>query len=290
MTIKEAKIYIRKELSDFYPKNELESFIKIIFTDIFDLSSVNILMKENETLPKNKKISVFKIAERLKKYEPLQYIIGFTEFYGLMFTVNPNVLIPRPETEELVDLIIRENKGNRNLQILDIGTGSGNIAVSLAANLPDTRVFALDISKRALETAKTNALNNGVDITFFQADILKINLSFPGLFGKDKQNKLDIIVANPPYVCVSEKEEMHQNVLDYEPESALFVEDKNPLIFYDAITRFAKKHLRKNGKLYFEINEHFGSELVELIQSHDFANIRILKDINEKDRIITGNP
>ena len=281
MTIKEAKIYIRKELSDFYPKNEIESFIKIIFSDVYNLSSVDVFMKETEALPENKILSVTEIVSRLKTYEPLQYIIGFTEFYGLKFEVIPDVLIPRPETEELVDLILKENSGKKNLRILDIGTGSGCIAVSLAKNLPKASVFALDISSEALAIAEINALNNAVHLSFIQADILQTD-KIP------ETPVFDVIVSNPPYVPFSEKSKMHKNVSEYEPERALFVDDNNPLIFYETICRFAKQNLSQNGTLYFEINERFGNAVAELMQSSGFKNVDIIKDINGKERMVKG--
>ncbi len=281
MTVKEAKIYIRKELSDFYPENEIESFIKIIFSDIYNLSSVDVFMKETEALPENKIFSVTEIVERLKANEPLQYIIGFTEFYGLKFEVIPDVLIPRPETEELVDLILKENSGKKNLRILDIGTGSGCIAVSLAKNLPKASVFALDISSEALAIAEINALNNAVHLSFIQADILQTD-KIPEI------PVFDVIVSNPPYVPFSEKSKMHKNVSEYEPGLALFVDDNNPLIFYDAIAGIAKQHLSENGTLYFEINERFGNAVAELMQSSGFKNVDIIKDINGKERMVKG--
>jgi len=285
MTVKEAKIYIRKELFDFYLKNEIESFTKIIFSDIYHLSSVDVLMKENDSLPEKANRSLIDIVKRLKTYEPLQYIIGFTEFYELKFKVTPDVLIPRPETEELLDLIVKEYKdpagfiNPQGLKILDIGTGSGCIAVSLAKNLPSTNNFALDVSEKTLEIAKCNASDNNADVTFIQEDILSRKPIF-------ENEKFDIIVSNPPYVTVSEKENMQKNVLDYEPELALFVEDENPLIFYDAIAHFAKQHLSENGSLYFEINEHYGPAIKALLLSFGFSGVEVVKDINGKNRIV----
>ncbi len=281
MTIKEAKIYIRKELTDLYLGNEITSFIKIIFSDVFKLSSIQLISNENSSLT-NKDIIILKdIILRLKAFEPLQYIIGHTEFYGLKINVKKHVLIPRPETEELVDLILNKNKHKLNLNILDIGTGSGCIAVSLAANLPNSKVTAIDISPEALNIVKSNSLENNVDLSLIQGDIL-------GEIIELSDKTFDIIVSNPPYVTFSEKEMMEKNVLEYEPELALFVDDKNPLIFYKAIAEFASIHLNKTGILYFEINEKFGNDIKDLLVFVGFIDVEIIKDINEKDRIVRG--
>ena len=286
MTVKEANIYIRKELSDFYPENEITAFLRIIFSDVFNLSATEIILKENNKLSSEKEKMVCEIVERLKKFEPLQYIIGFTEFYGLKFFVSRDVLIPRPETEELVDLIIKENSDKKNLKILDIGTGSGCIAVSLAENISDALVTAIDISEGALNVAKNNALRNRVDIEYISSDILNFDKTDIPSYFQDRY--FDIIVSNPPYVRLSEKEKMQRNIIDFEPETALFVSNDNPLIFYSAVCRFANRHLSESGMLYFEINEAFGTEIRELLVSHGFTDIRVVKDINEKNRIAVG--
>ncbi len=279
MTYKETKIYIRKELSDFYPENEIRSFTKLIFEDIFNIKFVELLANENKRINKKQDKLLKEITLRLKKFEPIQYIIGQTEFYGLKFNVNKNVLIPRPETEELVDLIINENNKKSNLQILDIGTGSGCIAISLSKNLKTSNIYAIDIDSNALNIASKNSELNSTKISLFQVDILSTNNNFTS-------EKFDIIVSNPPYVTHSEKKFMEQNVLKYEPELALFVNDNSPLIFYIAIAKFAKKNLNKNGKLYFEINEQFGKEIVKMLISEDFSDVKILEDISGKNRIL----
>ncbi len=282
MTYKETNLYIRKELSAYYSENEIIGLSKIIFSDVFKLSSINLLMLENNDFNDENFIILKKIIDRLKNYEPIQYIIGFTEFFNLKFYVNENVLIPRQETEELVNLIIEENKNKENLNILDIGTGSACIAISLAKNISNSKVSAIDVSEDAIDIAKKNALLNDVQVAFIQADMLKSN-------GLENIANFDIIVSNPPYVTNSEKEFMDKNVLNFEPKLALFVDDDNPLIFYKKITEFASKHLNKKGKLYFEINEQFGSETKELLQNYNFKNIEIIKDINGKNRIVRGN-
>ena len=286
MTIRETKIYIRTELSGFYPENEITSFINIIFSDIFNISSVELILKDDSFLT-NKDVKILKdVLTGLKAYEPLQYITGYTEFYGLRINVNKHVLIPRPETEELVDLIIKENKEREMLSILDIGTGSGCIAISLAANLPDSKVTALDISSEVLNVTKSNTSANNVKVSLIQGNILESLSDYVAFEKRLTNQKFDIIVSNPPYVTFSEKELMEKNVLDYEPELALFVKDKEPLIYYVAISRFAKQHLAPRGKLYFEINENFGNEVKDLLLSAEFKDVELIKDINGKDRIV----
>lgn len=216
--------------------------------------------------------------ERLKNREPWQYITGECEFYGLNFYVNKNVLIPRPETEELTDIIIKKAAGRP--RILDIGTGSGAIAVSLAKNIHDSEVYAWDISEKALETAKRNAKRNNCKVIFSQTDILKY----------DPENKFsnyfDLIVSNPPYVCNEEKKEMEKNVLDYEPHTALFVNDMAPLIFYEKISGISKKILKDKGKIFFEINSRFGKETTAIIKNYGYENVELIQDISGKDRFI----
>lgn len=210
---------------------------------------------------------------------PIQYLLGKTSFYGLDFEVNENVLIPRPETEELVDWILESQKSkaeSRKLKILDIGTGSGCIAVSLAKNLSDAKVFAIDVSEKALATAKKNAEINAVEITFISQNILET---------QDLGQKFDIIVSNPPYVRHLEKEEIKKNVLDNEPHLALFVEDNDALIFYRKIAELAQKNLSSSGQLYFEINQYLGKEMIELLETMNFKNVELRKDIYGNDRM-----
>ena len=241
---------------------------------------------------------ILKALESLKQEQPIQYILGDTEFYGLPFKVNNHVLIPRPETEELVEWVFSEVEDlNSEIRILDIGTGSGCIAISLAKQLTNAEVFALDVCKEALKTAKQNAELNNVKVEFIEADILKWNQESriknqEFFFGKDvsKRQKglFDIIVSNPPYVRNQEKQQMKGNVLDNEPHLALFVEDDNPLQFYNAITEFAKNNLNKNGKLFFEINEYLGSEMIQLLKTNNFIDLELKQDIFKKDRMIKG--
>lgn len=278
MIIQEFKTIFFKELSEVYPQTEIQSFFNILIEFKLNLSRIEVALQPNFNIDKCELDFLQKALSNLKKQIPIQYILGETEFYGLPFIVNKNVLIPRPETEELVSWVLEDSKlENKKLTILDIGTGSGCIPISLAKNLPNAEIYAIDISQKALEIAQKNALKNNVTIHFLEADVLTLN-KLPQQF--------DIIVSNPPYVRELEKEQMHQNVLDNEPHLALFVANHNPLLFYDKIADLAKKHLTKNGKLYFEINQYLGEETVNLLKSKGFRNIELTKDIFGVDRMI----
>jgi release factor glutamine methyltransferase len=234
-------------------------------------------------IDESKKIS--DSLQRLKSEEPIQYILGETDFYGLSFKLNSNVLIPRPETEELVDWMLtrQPTTNNQQLNILDIGTGSGCIAISLAKSLKNTKVYALDVSSDALKIAEENAKLNQVEAEFIEKDILKIE---DGRLKTDL--KFDVIVSNPPYVREQEKQHMNRNVLNNEPHLALFVEDENPLQFYKALTEFAVNNLKDQGWLFFEINEYLGIEMMQLLNDFNFTNIELKQDVFKKDRMITG--
>lgn len=273
-TVKSAKDYFKDELKAKYDASELNQMMEIVFAYLFNLSKVDLIVNESKVIATEK---LMEIIEQLKKDKPLAQIIGEWEFYGLKFKVNQNTLIPRQETEELVDLILKENKQAK--RILDIGTGSGCIPITLKVNNSLFDVSACDISKDALEVAKKNAGLNKVKVTFFECDILKESKT-------QLEDKYDIIVSNPPYITEKEKSLMDANVLDYEPHLALFVDDESPLLFYNAISCFAKHNLKEGGKLYFEINEHYGPQTVELIKNKGYKNVNIVKDINSKDRII----
>ncbi len=278
-SIKKIISEIKSELNNQYPNTEIESFISLIFEFLFNYSRAQIHLYQDVLISPENHLEIKKIVGSLKNWEPIQYIIGFANFYGLKFKVNSNVLIPRQETEELVDWIIRENK-KKTLNILDVGTGSGCIAISLAKNLTGSNVTAYDVSEEAIVLAKKNAEINSTKVDFTIVDILNEN--------KWPDSKFDIIVSNPPYVTNSEKYLMQKNVLDYEPPLALFVQDNNPLLFYKKITGFATKHLNKEGKLYFEINESYGKEAVEILKKNTFNDLIIKKDLNGKDRMIRG--
>ena len=243
-----------------------------------DKSSV--LQCKDKQLSLNEHFRVEEIIGELKKYRPIQYILGETEFYGLKFKVDENVLIPRPETEELVEWIIKEEKPQPSYQLLDIGTGSGCIAIALAKHLSGAKVFALDISDKALNVARQNAMMNQMEAYFFQYDILE-NEPFPF-----SSSGFDCIVSNPPYVALKEKAAMEKNVLDYEPHQALFVPDENPLLFYERIADFSRNHLKENGSLYFETNSLYGQAAAKMLENRNFRSVKLLKDISGNDRII----
>jgi len=281
MKIKQYRTHFIKELSSLYDAYEAESFFYLILENKHKLRQIDLALNHELTFT-DADLTVWKaLLEQLKKEVPIQYLLGKTNFYGLDFEVNENVLIPRPETEELVEWIINENKKEdkpKKIRVLDIGTGSGCIAVSLAKNLPNAEVFGIDVSKKAIETAKRNAIYNNVDVTFLFQDILDTDLL---------TCNFDIIVSNPPYIRNLEKEEIRKNVLDYEPHLALFVDDNDALIFYRKIATLAKGSLFENGKLYFEINQYLGKEMTDLLEKMNFENIELRKDIYSNDRMIS---
>jgi len=281
MKIKQYRTYFIQELSPFYDAYEAESFFYLILEDRHKLRQIDLALNHDLNFSEIH-ISTWSVfLDQLKKEVPVQYLLGKTNFYGLDFEVNENVLIPRPETEELVEWIINENANtdkSKKLKILDIGTGSGCIAVSLAKNLPNAEVYAIDVSKKALETAKRNAVNNNVEVTFMFQDILELEVL--------KYN-FDIIVSNPPYVRNLEKEEIKKNVLEYEPHLALFVDDYDALVFYKKIASLAQKNLLENGQLFFEINQYLGKEMTDLLEKMNFENIELRKDIYDNDRMIS---
>jgi release factor glutamine methyltransferase len=283
MKIKQYRTYFIQELSSFYDAYEAESFFYLILEDRHKLRQIDLALNHGLNFSEAHIATWSVFLDQLKKEVPVQYLLGKTNFYGLDFEVNENVLIPRPETEELVEWIINENANtdkSKKLKILDIGTGSGCIAVSLAKNLPNAEVYAIDVSKKALETAKRNAVNNNVEVTFMFQDILELEAL--------KYN-FDIIVSNPPYVRNLEKAEIKKNVLEYEPHLALFVDDHDALIFYKKIASLAQKNLLKNGQLFFEINQYLGQEMTDLLENMNFRNTELRKDIYDNDRMIKGS-
>ena len=280
MNLKELQHKFHIQLDSLYGKNEVQNFFKLLVEHHLKLKPIEITLNPDKSIT-NEDLNRFEEAlKRLKKEEPIQYIIGETEFFGLPFKVNSNILIPRPETEELVQWIIDDHKKNNrpSFKILDIGTGSGCIAVSLAKNLSNTEVVALDVSPKALLIAKENAKLNEVEVTFIEADILT---KFNSIL-----HKYDIIVSNPPYVRELEKSTIKNNVLQYEPHLALFVQNDDALQFYKAICEFAIYNLKPNGSLYFEINQYLGSEMKQLFESYNFESIELRKDLFGNDRMI----
>ena len=279
MNIKEYRTQFIQELTLIYDAGEAESFFYLILEEKKQLKRIDLALHP-DLFFSEEEIGVWNaILEQLKQEIPIQYLLGKTSFYGLDFEVNAAVLIPRPETEELVEWILESQKSkveSQKVKILDIGTGSGCIAISLAKNLPDATVFALDVSEEALATAKKNAKNNSVNVTFIHQNILET---------EDLLQQFDIIVSNPPYVRNLEKEEIKKNVLENEPHLALFVADNDALVFYKKIAQLAQKNLLPNGQLYFEINQYLGKEMVDLLEKMNFKTIDLRKDIYGNDRM-----
>jgi len=276
--IKDISELFRKELGTIYSEQEVRSLVYYVLRRVLGFSKSDTVIRREEPVDNSISIKIIDIIKKLKLEVPIQYIFGDTEFYGLDLMVSPDVLIPRPETEELADWIIKENK-NRKVTIFDIGTGSGCIAIALKKHIADCTVYACDISENALKVAKQNAIRNNTSIQFFKRDILNIkkNRAFP---------EFDIIVSNPPYIRASEIKLMKGNVVKHEPHDALFVPDTNPLIFYKAIADFSLNHLRWGGSLYFEINENLSANLSEMLENNGFCNIQVKKDINNKYRML----
>mgnify|MGYP003663167121 CR=1 FL=1 len=303
MLLKEIKDIFHKELGKIYPKEEIDSFFYSCIEYYLKLERFILAIQPGLTLNKEEEQPFFEAMSQLKLEKPLQYILGAAHFMDLELQVNENVLIPRPETEELVQWILEDVKSrkpevgsqksdiggrisdnNRKdfnpspITILDIGTGSGCIAIALAKHLPDAQVYALDVSEEALEVAQKNAASNGVDIGFMHQDILNPKI--------DSKLTFDIIVSNPPYVRELEKNKIQKNVKDFEPDTALFVSDEDPLLFYRAIIDFAESHLSENGKLFVEINQYLGAETKALFKAHNFSEIELRKDIFGNDRML----
>ncbi|RAR75780.1 peptide chain release factor N(5)-glutamine methyltransferase [Flavobacterium aciduliphilum] len=282
MLLKTYKSIILQKLSTFYEEKEIESFFYILLEHFHNTKRIDLALNPSMEMNSEELKRWENAVSELQKQKPIQYIIGETSFYGLPFLVNENTLIPRPETEELVDWIVFECRKSKNerLKILDVGTGSGCIAISLAKNIPNADVFTIDVSEKAMEIARKNALMNKVTVDFICVDVLKLStFDFPF-------STFDIIVSNPPYVRVLEKAEMKPNVLEYEPHTALFVSDDDALIFYRKIAQLAQKHLSENGTLFFEINQYLGKETVDVLDTMGFKNIELKKDLYSNDRMV----
>ncbi len=282
MRVKSNKVFdildfANQELAPVYEPQEIKSLMAEVFSHFMGWDRVQLSLNHKSTINESDLLKVYFAIKDLKNHRPLQYITGKTEFYGLDLLVDENVLIPRPETEELIALIMKD-KGQNPIRILDMGTGSGAIAIALAKNFPEAKVSACDVSKEALVLAKQNAAKNQVNIDFFEMDMMLSS-------EKELNGEFDLIVSNPPYVCLSEKVMMRKNVLDYEPHLALFVEDQDPLCFYRAILKTAQTALEENGFVFFEINERFGQAMLNLSESMEFS-AELYQDVNGKDRFI----
>lgn len=299
MRIKTYKTHFIQTLLPIYDSIEAESLFHLVLEEKQKLKRIDLALNPDLTLSEAEIQIWNSILAKLIKEIPIQYLLGKTSFYGLDFEVNPNVLIPRPETEELVDWIIGDWKsevksenmeyGGQKINLLDIGTGSGCIAIALAKNSPHAQVFAIDISEDALATAQKNAAINQVEVTFIKTDILKTNdLGKIPTSNSPLPTSFDIIVSNPPYVRELEKQEIKNNVLDNEPHLALFVANDDALIFYKKIAELAQKSLTPNGQLFFEINQYLGIEMVDLLEKMGFKNVELRKDIYGNDRMIRG--
>ncbi|XRE44722.1 Peptide chain release factor N(5)-glutamine methyltransferase [Tenacibaculum discolor] len=281
MQLKQYKSYFSEQLKSVYPQTEIDTFFFFLIDEYLELKRIDLTLRPDFEISSDKRILLDEALVRLKKEEPIQYILTKTEFYGLPFKVNQNTLIPRPETEELVEWIINEiDKNQESLSILDIGTGTGCIPISLKKHLPKATVNAIDVSEEALKIAKQNAILNKVEISFIHQDILKT---------EKLSAKFDIIISNPPYVRELEKVEIKNNVLKNEPHLALFVEDNNPLIFYKKIADLAKNSLTKTGLLFFEINQYLGIETVEMLKNKGFTHIELRKDLFGNNRMIKAS-
>jgi release factor glutamine methyltransferase len=283
MKIRQYRDQFIQTLSPIHGEGEAESFFYLILEEKRQLKRIDLALQPDLELTDSEILVWNTIFEQLKLEIPIQYLLGKTSFYGLDFELNSSVLIPRPETEELVEWILESQKSktkNQKLRILDIGTGSGCIAISLAKNIASAKVFALDVSEKALATAEKNAGNNKVEVTFITQNILQTD---------DLKQQFDVIVSNPPYVRNLEKQEIKKNVLDNEPHLALFVEDNDALVFYSKIAKLALKNLTVKGELFFEINQYLGKETVDLLAEMGFKNIELRKDIYGNDRMIKAN-
>tara|TARA_R110002050_G_scaffold158398_1_gene287722 strand:- start:1416 stop:2270 length:855 start_codon:yes stop_codon:yes gene_type:complete len=279
--LREIKNIFHSELDVLYGKDEVSSFFYMLIEYYFNLERFVLAIQPELVIDKEQETIVFNALSELKLERPIQHIIGSCFFMDMDFKVNSHVLIPRPETEELVRWILEDNrKDELALTILDMGTGSGCIPISLSKHLPNSNIFALDISLDALEVANENNKTHGTKVEFFQADILNLNLNL--------NTKYDIIVSNPPYVRELEKEEMQKNVINHEPSIALFVPDEDPLKFYKAIVDFASKHLKNKGSLYLEINQYLGKEMIELLLKYEFHTIDLKQDMYGNERMLKG--
>ena len=280
-TIQENNTQFKNTLKNVYSNSEIQQFLFLIYEKVLNLTKIQVLTNPDMLIEADNCKIILSIKERLLVNEPIQYILQETEFYDLKFKVSPAVLIPRPETEELVQWVIDDNDNVKGAKIIDFATGSGCIAISLAKSIANSEVYAVDISEPALKIAEFNSKQNSSDVNFFEFDILNGDINI-------LPKSVDIIVSNPPYVKNSEKALMKPNVLNYEPDIALFVEDDDPLLFYNKIAKIGCEVLKNGGALYFEINEALAKEVTILLKELNYSEIEIRKDINGKDRMVKG--
>ena len=286
MTLNEARTVLTKELDKVYDSDELKNIIDLVLEHITTMPRMEQVKSKQSYLTCGQLETIDSITERLKKNEPIQYVLGEAWFAGMKFKVNKNVLIPRPETEELVDWIVKENAQhamiNVQFSMIDIGTGSGCIPIAIKKKLPDANISAIDVCSEALFTATENAIEHNTEVDFILLDFLD----------EEKWKELgqfDIIISNPPYVRQSEKENMHIRVKEFEPHKALFVPDNNALLFYKKLSDFSLKHLKQGGSLFVEINESLGDAIIKLFRDAGFVNIELKKDMQGKDRMIKAS-
>ncbi len=270
---------MRSRIGEIYPKGETEAIIRLIFRQLKGWTPVDIVLHGQDSLSDSLRAEIEGIVARLEKHEPIQYILGEAHFYGYDFHVSEATLIPRPETEELIEMIVADADSRTDLRVLDLGTGSGVIAIALALHLKFPQVEALDISSQAIAVARQNASRLKAKVRLLQADIFNLPA---------QPDSLDIVVSNPPYVLESEKAQMEPNVLDYEPATALFVDDSNPLVYYTSIARFAAEALVAGGRLYFEINPLKAADMVSMVTSLGFQDVELHRDIHNRQRFLSG--
>ena len=281
MKTREVAAVFRQRLRNQYSASELDAMVRVVMEEVMHYSPVDVVMRADAELPEFFVTRLENIISRLERYEPLQYILGFARFHGHHFKVTPATLIPRPETEQLVDLVIDENRDRDDLRVMDLGTGSGCIAISLARALKFPQVTGVDINNDALDVARENAEMLRVRVRWMEADMLEMPL-LPA-------ESQDIVISNPPYITMSEKEGIERNVLDYEPHDALFVPDADPLLFYRAIAQFASRVLAPQGRIYLEINRRFGVAVAQELGQYGFADMRVLKDSFGNDRFVAAH-
>ncbi|WP_439880978.1 peptide chain release factor N(5)-glutamine methyltransferase [Pontibacter sp. MBLB2868] len=278
-TIQELQFFIRENINQAYPEPEAGAIAQLVLEHVLHKSRVQLSLQQQETVTQAQEEEVKQAVLRLQQQEPVQYVLGVAHFYGLELQVDERVLIPRPETEELVDRVIKQHKNREHLRILDICTGSGCIPLALAANLNTDSVVGLEVSTGALEVARANTAKLNLPVEWLEHDVFK---PIPGI----APESLDIITSNPPYVREDEKKQMRENVLQFEPHLALFVPNADPLKYYKRIAAIGLELLKKGGKLYFEINEQYGAQVAKLLLEHGYSRAEVVQDLFGKDRMV----